>query len=102
VGEHTTQSDDLVVLNHHVPNCDCQVSDEGRVALSETCAGWTAIMRRFIADGKNQARAEAVAAVRMELREERRSDPSTYDVWSRVSSAVDRAAVAEGKEAGRG
>lgn len=34
---------------------------------------------------------EVLKIVREELRAERQYDPSTYNVWSRVSSAIDRA-----------
>lgn len=48
--------------------------------------------------------AERVAAlaenVRRELRDERRYDPSTYNVWARVSNAVERALAAALREKG--
>lgn len=34
---------------------------------------------------------EVLRIVREELRAERQGDPSTYNVWSRVGSAIDRA-----------
>lgn len=78
---------DAVVLNFHLPNCDCVEHDGGRVTLSEACADWSRIMHRWHDDAVKQAADRALAEVERRLRDERRRDP-VYDVWPRVSEVV--------------